>query len=330
MTVDGVTTEAARGANVVRGLACGQQPGPLRGGVAPHACNGNARAATLPTVSRAPPGKRALRAGNWGGGGLLRCGAFRGGGGERPTLATAACGGASRPPFPGLRPERCGFLPKHFVQGIPHARQGPGAARSGAERAAGARGGAFAPAVRVVGEVQPRLGECWARLACRIYPRVSLDFPNNPIRGPFERFGGLLGGVATTLGAVATIYGCNSPQRGCNSPQHGQSGSEKRFCSPGAGAHPATHAPPTAPLVVVAARRSRATAARDRPSRPTEATDGQRERARMGESGAGRGLGRGRIPLRRLRCSPPPTRPLTPGRSCPPTGRCRRRRGRAW
>ena len=72
-----------------------------------------------------------------------------------------------------------------------------------------------------VGEVQPRPGECWARSASRIYPRMSLDLPNNPVRGPFERFGGLLGGVTPTLGGVAPIYGGNSPQHGCNSPQPG-------------------------------------------------------------------------------------------------------------
>ncbi|MEY9838641.1 hypothetical protein ABH941_003886 [Streptacidiphilus sp. EB103A] len=206
-------------------------------------------------------------------------------------------------------------------RGYPMRDNGRGRPGSGAECSPGARGEGFRACRSGCGEVQAHLGECWARSASRNYPRVRPDVPNDPVRGPFERFGWLLGGVTTTLGAVATIYGCNSPQHGCNSPQPGAHAPPRQET----GAHPATHAPPTAPLLVVAARRSRATPARHGPACPTEATDVQREQSRTSETASGRGLGRGgvsparsawggtpphqRTPLRLPRPRPSPAEP---------------------
>ncbi|MEY9836540.1 hypothetical protein ABH941_001760 [Streptacidiphilus sp. EB103A] len=113
-------------------------------------------------------------------------------------------------------------------------------------------------------------------------------------RGTCVPQSGYLGGVTTTLGGVAPIYGCNSPQHGCNSPQHGQSGPKERFCSPGIGAHPANARPAVLPLVVVAARRSRATPGTHGAACPREVMVVQREQTRTSETAAGRGLGRGR------------------------------------
>ena len=83
----------------------------------------------------------------------------------------------------------------------------------------------------------------------------------------------------------------------------------------GAGARlPATHAPPSAPLLVVGQRAERATPARDRPTRPTEETAGQREQPRTSETAAGRGLGRQTDP------GPASAQSLYPGHG---TRRCR-------
>jgi hypothetical protein len=83
-------------------------------------------------MTRRLPGSRPERCGSAArqgpGAAWVRREACGGGQGWRPTPATAAFDGASWAPSPGLRPDRSGSLPKHFVQGIPHARQGPGAA----------------------------------------------------------------------------------------------------------------------------------------------------------------------------------------------------------
>ncbi|MEY9835064.1 hypothetical protein ABH941_000275 [Streptacidiphilus sp. EB103A] len=235
-------------------------------------------------------------------------------GGDAPRVQRQRVVGRVGPRLPGSARKDAASSPSTSCRGTPCATRaggGPGPARSARP---GRGAGPFTPTIAGVGEVQPRLGECWTRSASRIHPRMSPDLPNNPIRGPFERFGRLLGGATPTLGAVATIYGGNSPQHGCNSPQHRQSGLEKRFCSPGTGAHPATHAPPTTPLLVVAARRSRATPARDRPSRPTEATENHREQTRTSETASGRWLGRETDPApasRRRRPASPNPRPTT-------------------
>ena len=79
---------------------------------------------------------------------------------------------------------------------------------------------------------------------------------------------------------------------------------------------PATHAPPRAPLLVVGQRAERATPARDQPTCPTEATNGQREQSRTGHPAAGRGLGSQSDP------GPATARGAWPAARCPlPTAR---------
>ncbi|MEY9842455.1 hypothetical protein ABH941_007742 [Streptacidiphilus sp. EB103A] len=293
-------------------------PGQSSGAGALHACNGSVWWGELAAASRARARKEGASRQRQGRG-RLGSGAerFAVGGGGAPRLQRQRPVERVNRRLPASARKDAASSPSTSCRGYPMRDRGRGRPGSGAERSPGARGGGLRACRSGVGEVQPHPGECWTRSASRIHPRVRPDVPNDPVRGPFERFDGLLGGVTTTLGAVATIYGCNSPQHGCNSPQPGAHAPPRQET----GVHLATHAPPTAPLLVVGQRAERATPARDRPACPREVMVSQRERTRTSEAGSGRGLGRGGVsPARSAWGGTPLRRWTTPRLPRPPRG----------
>jgi hypothetical protein len=105
--------------------------------------DGSPRRGQLPRQRRAHPPPRAAGQG--------------GGRTNAPRLQRQRAVGRMTRRLPGSRPERCGSLPKHFVQGIPHARQGPGAAwvRRGA-----CGGGAGRVEFTILGSLDLLWGHC--------------------------------------------------------------------------------------------------------------------------------------------------------------------------
>jgi hypothetical protein len=199
------------------------------------------------------------------------------GGGRTGTLhvCNGSAGAARWPPSPGLAPGQkipwpCGPLRVDGAARLPKpqfrlsgsaARLGRGSGVLGRGAFDGGRGwrSTLATATQVgrVGRRFPGSRPERSGSAAQLGPGAARArrgaLARGAGRGECVPRSGQLGRVTPTLGSVATIYGCNSPQHGCNSPQYGQSGPEKGFCSPGTGAHPATHAPPPLPFAQLAA-----------------------------------------------------------------------------